>query len=276
MKTEQLLKPKPWVSGLLGILVIATTGASVYVATQFSQPRPRTNSATATPVAESITALGRLQPATEVVQLSAPLVLDGDRVAQLLAEEGNQVQTGQVVAILDSRDRLQDELRQAQEQIRVAQARLAQVQAGAKTGEIQAQQATITRLQAQLQGDVIAQNAAIARRRAEVRTAQAEYDRFGQLFQQGAVSASTLDSKRLTFETAQAQLKEATANQNRTAETLQAQLQEARATLNQVAEVRPVDVEAAHTEVQTALAAAQGRRQRWKRLIFEHRSQDRF
>lgn len=257
MKTEQLLKPRPWLLGLLGILVTASTGASIYVVTQFSQPAANTNSAPVAPAAQRVTALGRLEPATEVVQLSAPLVLDGDRIAQLLVEEGDQVQAGQVVAILDSRDRLQDELRQAQEQVRVAQAQLAQVQAGAKTGEIQAQQATITRLQAQLRGDVTAQTAAIARWRAEVRTAQAEYARFGQLYQQGAVSASTLDSKRLVLETAQAQLKEATANQNRTAETLQAQLQEARATLNQVAEVRPVDVEAARTEVQTALVAVQ-------------------
>jgi len=172
-------------------------------------------------------------------------------------QEGEQVQAGQVIAILNAHDRLQDELRQAQEQVQVAQARLAQVQAGAKAGEIQAQQATIARLQAQLRGDITAQSAAIARWQAEVRTAQAEYDRFEELYQQGASSASSLDSKRLTLETAQAQLKEATANQDRTAETLQAQLQEARATLSQVAEVRPVDVEAARTEVQTALSAAQ-------------------
>jgi HlyD family secretion protein len=257
MKTEWLSKPgNRWLIGLTGAAAVLTLGTTGYWLAQWSRPDPAPPTTTA-PATPRIMALGRLEPATEVLRLSAPLTLDGDRVAQVLVEEGDQVQAGQVVAILDARSRLQDELRQAQEQVRVAQARLAQVQAGAKTGEIQAQRATITRLQAQLRGDVTAQTAAIARWQAEVRTAQAEYDRFGQLYQQGAVSASTLDSKRLVLETAQAQLKEATANQDRTAETLQAQLQEARATLSQVAEVRPVDVEAARTEVQTALAAAQ-------------------
>lgn len=257
MKTEQLLKPRPWLLGLLGMLVITTTGASVYVATQFSKPTTETDSATITPVAQSITALGRLEPSTEVVQLSAPLVLDGDRVAQLQVQEGDTVQAGQVVAILDSRNRLQDELRQAQKQVQAAQAKLAQVRAGAKSGEIQAQQAAIIRLQAQLRGEVAAQKATIARWQAEVRTARAEYSRFQQLYRQGAISASVLDSKRLAWETAQAQLNEAMANRNRTAETLQAELQAARATLNQVAEIRPVDVQAAQTEIQTALVGVQ-------------------
>ena len=46
--------------------------------------------------------------------------------------------------------------------VEVAQAKLAQVKAGAKTGEIQAQQSTIVRLQAELAGEIAVQNAAIA------------------------------------------------------------------------------------------------------------------
>lgn len=55
-------------------------------------------------------------------------------------------------------DRLQTAVLQAQQQVRVAQAKLAQVQAGANAGEIQAQQASVERLQAQSQGDRIARS----------------------------------------------------------------------------------------------------------------------
>lgn len=158
------------------------------------------------------------------------------------------------MAILDSRDRLLDALKQASEQVRVTQARLAQVKAGAKTGEIQAQQATIARLQADIAGEIPTQNAIIARWESEIRNANTEYQRFGQLYSNGAISASSLDSKRLAAETAQAQLREAIAAKNRTIETIKAQINEAKATLSRITEVRPVDVNAATTEVDNAIA----------------------
>ena len=67
--------------------------------------------------------------------------------------------------------------------------------------------------------------------------------------------ASTLDSKRLAWQTAQSQLDEAQASKNRTTATFQAQLQQAQATLNGMAEVRPTDRQAAQAEVDSAIAA---------------------
>ena len=184
--------------------------------------------------------------------------MDGDRLDRLLVTEGDIVKKGQVVAILDSRDRLSDELQQAKEQVKNAIAKLNQVIAGAKTGEIQAQQATITQLEAELKGGSETQNAAIARWQSEVRNANAEYNRFGQLYGQGAIASSNLDSKRLVAETAEAQLKEAIAIRNRNFSSLQAQISQAKATLNGIAEVRPVDVQAAQTEVKSAVTAVKG------------------
>lgn len=252
MNLESLSKPSN--RRLIGLFLTASaiTGAiAFYSISQIPQHTP-------TPIAipiKKVTALGRLEPEAEVIRLSAPLSLDGDRVAKLLVKEGDAVKAGQVVAIMDEGDRLKDALDQAGEQVRVAQARLAQVKAGAKTGEIQAQQATIRRLQAEITGEIATQNATIARWQSEVRNADAEYKRFEQLYQSGAISASSLDSKRLSAETAQAQLKEAIATQNRTKETLIAQLGEAKATLSRIAEVRPTDIKAAQTEVDNAIAA---------------------
>jgi len=240
-----------WIIGF----VTATAITSAIAFYRLNQTQPQSSQIVTTPPqVRKVTALGRLEPEAEVIRLAAPVTLDGDRVAQLLVKEGDAVKAGQVVAILDSRDRLQDALKQASEQVRVTQARLAQVKAGAKTGEIQAQQATIARLQAELVGEIATQNAIIARWESEIRNANTEYQRFGQLKRDGAISASSLDSKRLAAETAQAQLREALAGKNRTIETLKAQLNEAKATLSRIVEVRPVDVEAATTEVDNAIA----------------------
>ena len=240
-------------------------------------------------VAKSVTALGRLEPQGEVIKIAAST--SGSRVAQLLVKQGDLVKKGQVIAVLDSRDRLQAELAQTEEQVRVNQAKLAQVKAGAKTGEIgaqqstiqrieaqlngdrQTQQATINRLEAQLIGDITAQKASIRKLEAELMNAQAEFLRYQQLSQEGAVSASIYDSKGLTLETSRQQLAEARANLERTESTSRQQIQEAKAaleriektgqqqinearsTLNQVAEVRSVDVQAAQAEVNSAIAA---------------------
>ena len=256
MSSQLLSKPSNrWIIGLI-IAATAITGATVfYGATRFgiigdrkpAQPVP------STPIAKKVTALGRLEPQAEVIRVSAPLTLDGDRISQLLVQQGDRVEKGQAIAILDSRDRLQVALEQAKEQVKVAKSRLAQVKAGAKSGEISAQKAEITRLEAELEGEVATQKAAIARYQAEVNNARAEYDRFQMLYREGAESASKLDNKRLILETARAQLNQATAAQKRTVETLQEQLKQAKATLNQIAEVRPVDVQAAQTEVDRAV-----------------------
>ena len=207
------------------------------------------------PAIQTITALGRLQPKGEVIKLSAPTSNSGNRVERLLVEEGSRVEAGSPVAILDNRDFLQAALEQAQKDVTVAQAKLAITQAGAKQGEIASQQAEIERLEAQRQGDISSQQSKIARLAAEVRNAQTEYQRYQVLYQNGAISASDRDSRRLTLETAQRSLQEAQAELNRTRSTLPFELNAARATLNKIAEVRPVDVTYNRAEVEKALAA---------------------
>ena len=275
------------ISVIVGIGAIAVIGLIGYGFTQAKTPEPVP---VAKPiVAKSVTALGRLEPQGEVIKIAAST--SGSRVAQLLVKQGDLVKKGQVIAVLDSRDRLQAELEQAKEQVKVNQSKLAQVKAGAKTGEIgaqqstiqrieaqlngdrQTQQATIDRLEAQLMGDIASQKASIRKLEAELANAKAEYQRYQQLSKEGAVSASIYDSKGLNLETSRQQLAEAKANLERTERTTrqqikeakaalerieqtgQQQINEARSTLNKVAEVRPVDVQAAQAEVNSAIAS---------------------
>jgi HlyD family secretion protein len=250
---------KPANRRIVGLAIAATAIAAstiFYGASHFSTMQSSTAQTVETPpTLKKITALGRLEPQSESIRLSAPVNLDGDRVAEILVRQGDRVKKGQIVAILDSRDRLQAALEEAKQKVSVAQSRLAQVKAGAKTGEIQAQESTITRLQAELRGEVASQNAAIFRLQSELRNARSEFARNQQLHQEGAISNSAIDSKRLVLESAEARLKEASSGQNRTVDTLQAQISEAKATLSRIAEVRPVDVQAAQTDIDSAIAA---------------------
>ncbi|MBW4553422.1 MAG: HlyD family efflux transporter periplasmic adaptor subunit [Aphanocapsa sp. GSE-SYN-MK-11-07L] len=254
MKSTFYLPKNRWLIGF-SLGAIALTGASAYYA--FSQiGQPPAQPVVSTPVIKQVTALGRLEPAAEVIRLAVPVALDGDRVLELRIQEGQTVKVGQIVAVLDSRDRLQDELRQAQAQVKLAEAKLAQINASTPT-EVQAQRAELTRLQAEQAGTISTQQAEINRWQSEVRTARAEFNRFQQLYREGAISASVLDDKRLTLETAAAQLRQATAQLSRSDTTLQAQRQAAQANLDRIVSVRPVDQQAAKAELAGAIATAQ-------------------
>lgn len=252
------LKPRvQWTATLAVIAALAAGGTLVYGLKTFQSTQQRSASApvVTAPAISKVTALGRLEPRGEVIQLSAPTSAEASRVAQLLVKQGDKVKAGQVIAILDSRDRLFASLEQAKEQVSVAQSKLAQVKAGAKAGEINAQKATIARIEAEQQGEITAQEATVARLKAELRNAQTEYERYQMLYREGAESASRRDTKRLSLETIQQQLNEAKANLNRVKAARQEQIKEAKATLTRIAEVRPVDVQTAQAEVNSAIAA---------------------
>lgn len=245
------------------LLAIAATsaagGVTAYSLWQWRSPQSSTiqPTITSTPQIKTVTALGRLEPEGEIVELSAPVSAEGSRVDQVAVKEGDRVRKGQVIAVLNSHDTLRTALAEAQERVRVAQAKLAQVRAGAKSGEIQAQRSRVAQLNAERVGELNTQAAIVARLEAEVQNAQVEYQRYGSLYQAGAISASQRDSKQLIFTTAQRQLQEAQAALDRIRSSRQEQLNEARATLDQIAEVRPVDVQVAQSEVNHALAAVE-------------------
>ncbi|MUH01678.1 HlyD family efflux transporter periplasmic adaptor subunit [Scytonema sp. UIC 10036] len=247
--------PNQWTVPLILIATGITGMTAYYGISQFDRTTQLSTPIESIPTIQQIVALGRIEPAEEVIRVSAPVTLNNDRIAQLFVQRGSSVQAGQVIAILDSRDRLQETVLEAKEKVEVARAKLAQVQAGAKSGEIAAQKAAIARLQAQLQGEIATQKAIITRRQSELNIARAEYERYQMLYREGAESALRFDNKKLAFETARAQLLEAQANQNRTADTLRAQIEEAKATLEKITEVRPVDVRASQAEIKQATAA---------------------
>lgn len=207
------------------------------------------------PVITTVTALGRLEPAGEIINLTPPTSVQSARIAELPVEVGDRVAEGQVIAVLDNRDRLQAALERAKSQVDIARANLARVESGAQTGEIDAQIAEISRLEAEQAGNIASQRATIERILAEVNNARADFERYNSLYERGAISASERDSRRLTLTVAEQQLAESQAALSRIQTTSAQQISQARATLNRIEEVRPVDVNAATAEINSAIAA---------------------
>ncbi|NEP18841.1 MAG: ABC exporter membrane fusion protein [Leptolyngbya sp. SIO4C1] len=209
---------------LFSVLITASVLGAPYLTDWFrSRETAEPDSAAVSepiPTLSAISALGRLEPQGEVTILSAPSSLDGTttRVEQLLVKEGDWIEAGQVVAVLDIQGRRLAAFKQAQTAVQIAEAELSRVRAGAKSGDIDAQKAAIARLEAELSN------------------AQLEYERFDGLYKVGAISASERDSKRLVLETTEAQL------------------QQARSALDGIVEVRPVDVQVAQAELASAIA----------------------
>jgi HlyD family secretion protein len=239
------------------IVLVAGIGISNLLLFRFSSKNSPPVASKSNPAIIAVTGLGRLEPEGEVIHLSAPTSIQGTRVKRILVKEGEKVQLEQVVAILDTYESRLAALNRAKQQVKIAKARLAKVKAGAQTGEITAQQATIARLEAESRGEIAAQQAAIARLEAELSNAEAENRRYEELYQTGAISASARDSKRLPMQTAQQQLKEAKATLKRTVASYREQIAQAKATLNRIVEVRPEDVRLAQAEVDDAIAQVQ-------------------
>lgn len=244
-------KSNPW---LIATLVLTLGGGMSYwyaarIKTPTVEPKPVINYI---PVA--VTALGRLEPQGEVIKLSVANAQDS-RVNELYVEEGDRVTAGQLIATLQGLDQKEAELAAAKQNVAVYRAKLEKVLAGeAKEAEIQAQQATIARLQSQLRNESWERQAEIADAEAELTNAETNYGRYQNLYLDGAVSKSQRDDRLELYRRSQARLNQAEARYNNTVTSLQKQLDREKSILNQLKEVRPVDLAEARSQLDYAIA----------------------
>ena len=216
---------RPFLYGAI-VLVFGVVGIYSYSrvrASSQNSPPDLADPPVEVPATVKVTALGRIEPQGEVIRLAAPAAFRGgvSRIKELLVDEGDWVEAGQVVAILDEHDSRLADLAYAREQVKLANVRLEKVREGAQEGEISAQKATIARLEA------------------ELKNAEVEYSRYQSLHESGAISTSFLDERRLLVDT------------------LIEQIIEARSTLDRISEVRPIDVQVAVQEVENAIATVE-------------------
>lgn len=173
----------------------------------------------ATPASEfGVGALGRIEPQSRVIKVNAPSTMEPPVVEKLMVDVGDNVNAGDVLAILDSNRREQADLEEAKASLLLEEKSLAQILAGAKTGEIQAQAA------------------AVERTREKLKLAEKQLERTRRLVQSKAISEDELDVQLADVEVAQRELRQHEAS------------------LTALEEVRVVDVERAKAEIARAKA----------------------
>jgi HlyD family secretion protein len=233
--SDKLLKPSNrWIVALTIVAALATLGLGIFVAAML---RPSETSVSENSVSEksasdavpsssaaiprspnAINAVGRLEPAGGVFKVAAPSTSGTAKVARLLVKEGTPVKAGQVMALMDDSERLLASVMQAEAQVKAAQSYLARVQAGTEQNDIQIQTIEVNRLQE------------------ELKTARNDYGRYEDLYKNGAISASELELRRLTLESA-----------------TQA-LETARRELDNATKMRPINIRQAQAQVEVAIA----------------------
>jgi HlyD family secretion protein len=235
------------------VLVVSLTTLSSWLLYQDGS-RPKSPPPTSAQPTRSVAALGRIEPRGSVIQISVANAEDS-RVERLLVQAGDWVKAGQIIAVLQGLDKQQAAVVEAAQNVIVQQAKLQQTRTGNNTpGQITAQQAIIARLEAQLQTESVARQAAIHRATVEFQTAQMTYQRYRVLYREGAISAVELDEYRKLYQTAEAAVVEAQAQLANTRSTLAAQIMQERAALQSLFEVRSVDVQVPEMEVNYALS----------------------
>jgi len=202
-----------------------------------------------------ISALGRLEPETRIRKVSVPTSLSGDRVQDILVEEGQVVKKGQPLAVLNSKASLAAALAEAEENVTLSQRKLEQVKAGAKQGEIQAQVYKVESLERQLAGSKLAQDQNVNSKRSTMLEARTESKRYDGLYANGGASQLERDRYRTRAQTTEADLAQAIETRAGTLASLSSEIASEKQKLEQIKEVRPVDVATSQSELRKAIAS---------------------
>jgi len=197
------------------LIIIVSAG----VAASRSGIAPQQPQHAATLDAFGVGALGRIEPQSEVLQVNAPSVMEPPVVEQLMVDVGDKVQAGRILAVLDNHRRKLADVGMSEAAVLFAEKSLAQVMAGTRAGDIQAQEALVERT------------------RARLNLAEKQLDRFRTLRQNNALSQDDLEVRASDVDV------------------LHRELEQQQATLVALKEIRSVDVERAEADIAVAKAA---------------------
>lgn len=163
-------------------------------------------------------ALGRIEPLSELIRVAGPAGQDTGRIAEMRVQEGDWVKKGDVIALLDTRARLEAALLQASATLALRRAALAKTVA-----DLDSQEKTLT--------------AAMEQQEAQRDRAKWELDRLQQLQRSGMYRDTALIDKRLALEGAEHGLTSArlVLERNRRRDTSGLRIDEASATAELVA-----------------------------------------
>ncbi|WP_026732604.1 efflux RND transporter periplasmic adaptor subunit [Fischerella sp. PCC 9605] len=192
--------PQRWLIGLVaaGVLVVgsATTYTFVNRGTSREDIAALTVPVEANDVTLRINASGKVVPVQSVnISPKQPGV-----VSQLKVEQGDRVNQGQIIAVMDSAD-VNAQILQNQANLEQAKAQLAEAQAGSRPQEIAQARARLAQAQAQLtqaragnrSQEIQEAQAQVEEAKAQVNLTQSRVTRYQELARQGAISQDQLD-----------------------------------------------------------------------------------
>jgi HlyD family secretion protein len=135
-----------------------------------------------------IGALGRIEPASRILRISAPLGAEPPRIERINVRTGDSVIAGQILAVMADHSIRTAAIASAESQVKVTEAELARITAGTRPSELAAQRARIDALVAQ------------------VRLARLTIDRRVALVRSDAASAAQVDDAKATLSRLSAEL----------------------------------------------------------------------
>ena len=232
----------------VSVVTLAVTGCTLSLGSQTEE----TEAVPTVVELDAVVALGRIEPEGEVIRLSVPNAADS-RVNEIRVVEGDRVEADQVIAVLQGAERRQADLQAAYALVKQRQAELSQIQTGSvKVASVEAQQAQINRLEAQLTTQAQQRQADIELAQANLREAEVNYQRYQELAAVGAESRSQLDIAQRNYETAQAELAQKQAALAETETTVRSQIVEAQARLVELRQTTPETIAIAQAQLEQA------------------------
>jgi HlyD family secretion protein len=220
-----------------------------------SQQNAALEEAAPPPQQVTVAALGRLEPEGEVVTVGGP---NTERISQMLVAEGDYVEQGAVLAYLESYEERLAERDYADSQLAEAQARL-QAETTYGRAQVQEAQTRLGQIDEPQSYEIQAQQATIRQLEAELELAQADLDRNRLLEQEGAIARQQLDEQVTAVRRQQEELNNARATlillqsaRNRDLSNAQAQIESAQAELTR--SQAQVEVQSAVRNLQLAEA----------------------
>lgn len=206
--------PTRWLIGLVAAGAVAI-GSTTYVLVQ-TRPKLDIEQLTVPVAAKSVTlrinASGKVVP-IQSVNLSPKTA---GRLVDLLVEQGDRVQAGQIIARMDSAD-VQAQLAQARAKLAEAQAQLDKALAGSRPEEISQSRARLAQAEAELAQarngtrpeEIQQAKAQVAAAQSRVNLTSSRVGRNRNLYQQGAIAQDKLDEVIADDTSAKASLLEA-------------------------------------------------------------------
>jgi HlyD family secretion protein len=177
--------------------------------------------------ADTVTALGRLEPETEVVEIN---VMQGSRIDRVLVKEGERVASGAALAFLDGHGEMEAARDLAAKQLEEAHKRYG-VETAHGQAAIEAARLRVRQAEESTRKAVEGQEAVVRGAQAGRDKAQLDLDRSARLRSEGVVSVSDNDVAALASRQAVERLADADANLSRLRTNFDLELQMARADL---------------------------------------------